>query len=90
MVEVTEQDAKIVQDVYEVQKTMTRENRLEAFHDSQQLRDQAQSMFELGLLDLETKAKVETIYWQIARNVVRNFEGLRFIPEEVRELARTA
>ena len=86
-VEVTEADAKIVQDVYEVQKTMTRENRLEAFHDSQQLRDQAQSMFELGLLDLETKAKVETIYWQIARNVVRNFEGLRFIPEEVRELA---
>lgn len=87
VVEVTDQDAKIVQDVYEVQKSIGRENRLEALHDSQQLREQAQSMFELGLMDLETKAKVETIYWQIARNVVRNFEGLRFIPEEVRELA---
>lgn len=86
-VEVSERDAKIVQDVYEVQKSITRENRLEALHDAQQLREQAQSMFELGLMDLETKAKVETIYWQIARNVVRNFEGLRYIPEEVRELA---
>ena len=44
-------------------------------------------MFELGLLDLETKAKVEGIYWQIARNVVKFFEGMRYIPEEVRDLS---
>ena len=31
-------------------------------------------MFELGLLDLESKAKIETIYWQIADSVV-NFVG---------------
>ena len=41
----------------------------------------------MGLLDLETKAKVEGIYWQIARNVVRFFEGMRYIPEEVRDLS---
>ncbi|MBV9657812.1 MAG: biosynthetic arginine decarboxylase [Verrucomicrobia bacterium] len=80
-------DAKIVQDAADVQRSITRENRTEALHDAQQLKEQAQSMFDLGLLDLETKAKVETIYWQIAANVIRHFEGMRFIPEEVRELA---
>lgn len=86
---VTETDAKIVQDVFEVQKTVSKENRLEALHDAQQFREQAQQMFELGLLDLETKAKVETVYWQIARGVVRQFEGLRYIPEEVSDLVTT-
>ena len=86
-ISVTEKDAKLVQDISETQKGLSRENRLEGLHDAQQYKEQAQAMFELGLLDLETKAKVEGIYWQIARNVVKFFEGMRYIPEEVRELS---
>ena len=86
-IEVSEKDAKLVQDISETQKGLSKENRLEALHDALQYKEQAQAMFELGLLDLETKAKVEGIYWQIARNVVRFFEGMRYIPEEVRELS---
>ncbi len=85
-VEVTAEDAKLVQDIGETHRTLSKENRLEALHDAAQYKEQAQSMFDLGLLDLETKAKIERIYWQIARNVVRFFEGMRYIPEEVREL----
>ena len=86
-VEVTDKDAKLVQDIAETQKGLSRESRLEALHDAQQYKEQAQAMFDLGLLDLVTKAKVESIYWQIARNCVRYFEGMRYIPEEVRELS---
>jgi arginine decarboxylase len=86
-VDVLETDAKLVQDISETQKTLSRENRLEGLHDALQYKEQAQAMFELGLLDLETKAKVERIYWQIARNVVGFFEGMRYIPEEVRDLS---
>ena len=76
-----------MQDISETQKGLSKENRLGALHDGLQYKEQAQAMFELGLLDLETKAKVEGIYWQIARNVVRFFEGMRYIPEEVRDLS---
>ena len=89
MLDVTDKDAKLVQDIYETQKSLSRENRLEGLHDAQQYKEQAQAMFDLGLLDLETKAKVESIYWQIARNCVKFFEGMRYIPEEVRELSIT-
>lgn len=86
-VDVAPTDAKLVQDISETQKSLSKENRLEALHDAQQYKEQAQAMFELGLLDLETKSKVERMYWQIARNIVGFFQGMRYIPEEVRELA---
>ena len=88
-IEVTDKDAKLVQDIAETQKVVARDNRLEALHDAQQYKEQASAMFDLGLLDLETKAKVEGIYWQIARNVVKFHEGMRYIPEEVRDLSNS-
>ncbi len=88
-IEVSDKDAKLVQDISETQKSLSKENRLEALHDAQQYKEQSQAMFDLGLLDLETKAKVEGIYWQIARNVVKFFEGMRYIPEEVRDLSNS-
>jgi arginine decarboxylase len=43
-------------------------------------------MFDLGLLDLESKAKIETVYWQLAQQIVNMHRGLRFVPEEVKQL----
>ena len=43
-------------------------------------------MFDLGLLDLESKAKIETVYWQIAQSIVDLFAKLRYVPDEVKEL----
>jgi arginine decarboxylase len=85
-VEFKEGDPKPLQDMMEVKKTLTKQNRMENLHDAQQLYDQTQSMFELGLLDLESKAKIELIYWKIAEEVVELCRGMRYIPDEVREL----
>ena len=43
-------------------------------------------MFDLGLLDLRAKARIETVYWQIAGAVVAMFQGMRYVPEEVKEM----
>ena len=43
-------------------------------------------MFDLGMLDLRAKARVETIYWQIAESIVEMFRTMRYIPEEVKEM----
>ncbi|MBV8585063.1 MAG: biosynthetic arginine decarboxylase [Verrucomicrobia bacterium] len=84
--EVKPTDPKLVNEISEIQRTLTRQNRMESLHDAQQVKEQAQSMFELGLLDLESKAKIEVIYWQIAQSVVNFCRGLRYVPEEVKEL----
>ena len=84
--EIKESDPKLLADIIEIHRTMTKQNRMENLHDAQQIKEQAQSMFELGLLDLESKAKIESIYWQIAEAVVTFCRGMRYVPEEVKEL----
>jgi len=79
-------DPQIVHDILEIRNDLGRKNRLENLHDAQEIRERAQSMFDLGLLDLRAKARVETIYWQIAEGIVEIFRGMRYIPEEVKEM----
>ncbi len=84
-----ESDPKLFHDMVDTQNALTKQNRMEVLHDAQQMKEQCQSMFDLGLLDLETKAKIETIYWQIAQSVVEHCRGMRYVPEEVKELETT-
>jgi len=69
-----------------VKQRLKRGNRIESLHDSQQIKEESQQMFDLGLLDLESKAKIETVYWQLAQQIVNMHRGLRFVPEEVKQL----
>lgn len=81
-----ESDPKPVQDIIEIRDNLGKKNRLENLHDAQELRDQAQAMFDLGLLDLRAKAKVDRVYWAIAGEIVEMFRGMRYVPEEVKEM----
>src|SRR6266481_4623913 len=88
-VEATEKDHKLVGDILDVKQRLKRGNRIESLHDSQQIKEESQQTFDLGLLDLESKAKIDTIYWQLAQQIVNMHRGLRFVPEEVKELETT-
>ncbi len=79
-------DPQIVHDILEIRNDFNRKNRLENLHDAQEIRERAQSMFDLGMLDLRAKARIETIYWQIAESIVEIFRNMRYIPEEVKEM----
>jgi arginine decarboxylase len=85
-VEATEKDHRLVHDILDVKQRLKRGNRIESLHDSQHIKEEAQQMFDLGLLDLESKAKIETVCWQLAQQIVNMHRGLRFVPEEVKQL----
>ncbi|HEY2712383.1 MAG TPA: biosynthetic arginine decarboxylase [Chthoniobacterales bacterium] len=85
-IEIGPNDPKPLRDIIEVKRQLKRGNRLETLHDAQQIKEEAQQMFNLGLLDLESKAKIEAYYWQVARQIVALHRGLKYIPEEVKEL----
>jgi arginine decarboxylase len=78
--------AKPVAQLLELRSTLNKKNRREHFHDAVQIKDDAQARFDLGLLDLATKAQVETLFWEIAEGVVRLFNGARSVPEEIEQL----
>lgn len=81
-----ENEHSLVKEFLEIRKNLSRLNKLEAFHDAQERRDDAHNMFMLGLLDLPDKAKIENLYWEISEGVVQSFAGQPYIPEEIRKL----
>ena len=85
-VDVSEKDHKLVREILDVKQRLKRGNRIESLHDIKQIKEEAQQTFTLGLLDLESKAKIDCVYWQLAQQIVNMHRGLRHIPEEVKEL----
>jgi arginine decarboxylase len=85
-VDISENDHKLVRDILDVKQRLKRGNRLESLHDIQQIKEEAQQTFTLGLLELESKAKIDCVYWQLAQQIVNMHRGLRYVPEEVKEL----
>ena len=85
-IEATEKDHKLVADILDVKQRLKRGNRMESLHDIQAIKEEAQQTFEFGLLDLESKAKIDALYWQLAQQIVNMSRGLRYVPDEVKEL----
>jgi len=76
----------IVRELLDMRKNLAKLNKLEAYHDALERRDDAQHMFTLGMMDLPDKAKIENLYWEIGQEVVESFKGQAYIPEEIRKL----
>lgn len=76
----------MVNDLLEIRSTLNGPRKREAFHDAKERKDEAQNLFTLGLMELEDKAKIESLYWEISRNIVESYRGQEYVPEEIREL----
>jgi Arginine decarboxylase (spermidine biosynthesis) len=81
-----ENEHPIVRELLDIRKNLAKLNKLEAYHDALERREDAQHMFTLGLMDLPDKAKIENLYWEISAAVVESFKGQAYVPEEIRKL----
>ena len=82
----TENEHPLVRELLDIRKNLTKLNKLEAFHDALERKDDAHNMFTLGLMELPDKAKIESLYWEIGNDVVTSFRGQAYVPEEIRKL----
>ncbi len=81
-----ENEHALVKELLDIRKNIAKLNKLEAFHDAHERKEDAHQMFTLGLLELPDKAKLEQLYWEISLEVVQSFHGQAYIPEEIRKL----
>ncbi|MEY2786936.1 MAG: arginine decarboxylase, partial [Verrucomicrobiota bacterium] len=75
---------RLVKEMLEIRDNLGKLNKLEAFHDALERKEDAHQMFTLGVLELPEKAKIETLYWEISKEVVQSFRGQAYVPEEIR------
>lgn len=77
---------KLVTDLLEIKQNLNKKNRREQFHDAVQIKEDTQSRFDLGLLDLNTKAQVEVLFWEIVEEVIKSYPTPKSMPVEIRSL----
>jgi arginine decarboxylase len=81
-----ESEHALVRELLDIRKNLPKLNKLEAYHDALERKEDAQHMFTLGMMELPDKAKIENLYWEISRAVVDCFKDQAYIPEEIRKL----
>lgn len=86
--EETEDEDDVVKEMRYLSQNLTSKNVLEHFHDAVQRKEEALSMFKLGFLSLEDKAKVEYTFWQICKTIHKNSTGLKYVPDEIEALSK--
>lgn len=60
---------KLIANLHEVGEKLNDTNLLESWHDLLEVREEAQKTFELGFLELDVKAAIETTFWQVAQRI---------------------
>jgi arginine decarboxylase len=79
---------ELVVELYKMWEDMKQARLIETWHDAQQIREEALDLFSLGLVDLNTRAQVERLYWSIAQEVYQIASNMKHAPEELRKISK--
>ena len=79
---------ELLKELYSLWSTLNQTRMHETWHDAQQIREEALDRFSLGLLDLQTRAKIEKLFWSIAKEVQQMTNGMKHISEELTTLPK--
>lgn len=76
----------LVGNMRELAHEINSENVQNVFSEALQIKEDTVNAFRLGVISLEERAKVETLYWQIQKKIVLALKDSEFIPEELSHL----
>lgn len=77
---------QVIRDLREVFNGVTRKNYQEAYHDALQLKEDALSLYRHGIIDLRGRARVEELFWAIAKKIHRMAHELDYVPDDLEAL----
>ncbi|MCI5710825.1 MAG: biosynthetic arginine decarboxylase [Prevotella sp.] len=77
---------KLVKDLYEIWDNLSPRTMMEDWHDAEQIREEALDLFNHGMVDLQTRAEIESMYWSVCREVNTLAKNLKHTPDELRGL----
>ncbi|MEE2678755.1 MAG: biosynthetic arginine decarboxylase [Myxococcota bacterium] len=82
-----EEDAhKVLRELTEIWEGVSQKNVQEAYHDLLQLREEAATLFSLGYLNLEERARAEGLFWSCCGKIRRVVAELPYVPEDLADL----
>lgn len=77
---------QLVKDLYEIWDNLNPRTMMEDYHDAEQIREESLDLFSHGIVDLKTRADIESMYWSVCREINLLAKQQKHIPEELRKL----
>jgi len=80
------EDHQLVHDLNEIWDKLSSRSMLEDWHDAEDIRDEALELFRHGIIDLRTRAQIESLYWSISSEITELAHHQKHVPDELRKL----
>jgi len=77
---------RVLKDLLDAYASVEPDRLLEAYHDAVQAREEARTLFTVGLLDLAQRGLVDRLFWSACLAIWRHAAELDPLPEELEEL----
>jgi arginine decarboxylase len=87
-IEIDEDDPQVVMELADLRETITVKNYREYYHDALEHRDELFTIFNLGLISLEDRAKGEVLFWDVCERADKYAQQAEYVSEEFTELRR--
>ncbi len=87
-IEVDEDDPQTVIELSDLCETIGPKNYREYYHDALEHRDELFTMFNLGLISLEDRAKGEVLFWDVCERADKYAQQAKYVAEEFDDLRR--
>lgn len=85
---IDDSDHELTRELYNIWDKINPTSLFEDWHDAIQIREEALERFSLGLLELTTRAKIEKLFWSVARDVADMAKSMKHPPEELRKVSK--
>ena len=90
-VELTGAEAQVLKELAYTRDNISVKNFAEMYHDAITQKDELITLFNLGYLSLDDRAKGEILFWEVCRKLSRifSYKSLKYIPEEFQDLSKS-
>jgi len=84
----TPEEHRTVHAMYDALQSVNAKTFQESFNDAVQLKDESETLFSAGVIDLRTRARIEDLYWATCEKVLKVIEGLDYVPDDLADLKK--
>lgn len=85
----TEADHALLRELYDTYVSLHLRNYQEAYHDAEQFKEEAISLFNFGYLSLTDRAKIERLYWACCRRILDLVRHEDYVPDDLENLEKS-
>jgi arginine decarboxylase len=87
-IEIGDDDPQVVIELGDLRASITAKNYREYYHDALEHREELFTLFNLGLISLEDRAKGEVLFWDVCERADKFAQQAKYVAEEFDELRK--